>query len=151
MVSNVARLSISWYSCDELRPVVPVPVPIPVSIVVVVAKLAFDRLDPSPLVGVADTDALTGVPSSVSVGFVDGALTSLEAATSLPLFPDPGPDPGPDVEGPATGGGPDASWLYGTEATRPGEDWLWVEDDAEVLFFLPKMEAMSMHELSLSL
>lgn len=81
------------------------------------------------------------MPSSVSVGFVDGALTSLEAATSLPLLLLP------DAEGPATGGGPDASWLYGTEATRPGEDWLWVEDDAEVLFFLPKMEAMSMHEL----
>lgn len=89
----------------------------------------------------AATDTLIGVPSSVSVGFVDGALTSLEAATSLPLLPDP------DDEGPATGGGPDVSWLYGTEATRPGEDWLWVEDDAEVLFFLPKMEAMSMHEL----
>lgn len=93
-------------------------------------------------------DTLTGVPSSVSVGFVDGALTSLEAATSLPLLPDADPDADPDpAEGPAMGGGPDVSWLYGTEATRPGEDWLWVEDDAEVLFFLPKMEAMSMHEL----
>lgn len=33
LVSNVARLSISWYSCDELRPV---PVPVPASVVVVV-------------------------------------------------------------------------------------------------------------------
>lgn len=64
------------------------------------------------------------MPSSVSVGFVDGALTSLEA------------------EGPATGGGPEASWLYGTEATRAGEGPA-CEADAEVLFFLPKMEAMS--------
>lgn len=36
LVSNVARLNISWYSCAELRPVpVPIPIPIPVSVVVV--------------------------------------------------------------------------------------------------------------------